>query len=297
MDNRKLGALQVAFAAFIWSFGGVFCKLLPWSAWSILGLRSLFGFFTLCLTRKSTRIRWTRGTVLGAAGISVTTLLYVFATKLTTAANAIALQYAMPLFVIILFWVFFHRKPSKTDVLTATSVFCGVILCSWEGITGGGGKWIGDVLGLLSALPFALVFFCARLPDTNSQDYILLGCLFNTPFSLYAFFDPQMTASPSHWLIIIAMGACMALGYYWIARGLEKVHPITGALLANLEIVLNPIWVYLFVGENPGGPSILGMVIIIAAVSLYSILGASAPRECERAGQEGVSYDLSDQRR
>lgn len=272
MNKRKIGAVQVLLAAVSWSFAGVFCKWLPWSSYTIIGLRSLFSAIILGLARGGFRMKITRGNLMGALGMAVTSFLFLSATKLTTSANAIVLQYAMPVVVIALCWIFYHRRPSRLDVVTALCVLCGVILCSWEGLTGGGGKLTGDILAIASAFSYALVFFSARLPDANTQDYVYLGATLTIPFMFYAPFDPAMTLNPVHWLAIVAMAICLAGGYYFISKSLNNVHPVTSALLANLEPVLNPLWVFIFLGENPGVYTLVGAVVVIVAVSIYSVL-------------------------
>ena len=273
MDKRKIGALQVLLGAACFSFAGVFCKWLPWSSWTIIGMRSLFSALLLGLARKSFRVRLSKGNRLGAIGMSATSVLFLTATKLTTAANAIVLQYAMPIFVILMCWIRYNQRPSRTDVITAACVLCGVVLCSWEGFTGGGGKLIGDLLGIASAVTYALVFFCARLPDTDPLSYTYLGSLLSLPFCISAFFDANVSANPMEWLVVAAMGLCLGGGYYFISRSLNNVHPVTSALIANLEPVLNPLWVFIFLGENPGVYTIIGMTIVIITVSIYSLLG------------------------
>lgn len=273
MSKQKIGALQVALAAACWSFAGVFCKYLPWNPFTIIGLRAIVCTLALRLTRKSFRVKITRGTLLGAVGMAATGVLFLCATKLTTSANAIVLQYAMPVFVFGLCWLFYRQKPSKIDVLTSVCVLIGVALCSLSGILGGGGKLTGDLLALVSAVTYSLVFFCARLPDTDAADYVYLGALISTPLALNAFFDPDMTLRLPHILAILAMGLCLAGGYFFISKSLNNVEPVTSALLANLEPVLNPIWVYLFLGENPGIFTVVGALIVIGSITVYSILG------------------------
>ena len=92
MNNRMKGSIQVALAAACWSFAGVFSKWIPWSSITLNGLRSLFGAVILCMLRRNVRIKLTKGTFLGALGVSLTSLLYMFAVKLTSAANAIVLH-------------------------------------------------------------------------------------------------------------------------------------------------------------------------------------------------------------
>lgn len=272
MNKQKIGAIQVFLAALCWSFSGVFTKYLPWSSFTIIGMRSFTAVLALGLSRKSFKVRLSKGNILGALGMSATCVLFLTATKFTSSANAIVLQYAMPVVVIALCWMVYKQKPSVKDVVTSVFVLCGVILCSWEGLTGGGGKLLGDMLGLLSAFTYALVFFCAKLPNTDAREYSYLGAIMCLPFSAYAFFDPKMTVEPVHLLAVAVMGLCLAGGYFFISLSLKNVSPVTSALLANLEPVLNPIWVFLFIGENPGRMSILGAAVVIITVTVYSLL-------------------------
>jgi len=272
MSKQKIGAIQVFLAALCWSFSGVFSKWLPWSAFTIIGMRSITALVALGVTRKSFKVRMSKGNILGALGMCLTSVLLLMSMKLTTSANAIVLQYAMPVVVIGLCWIVYKQKPTAKDVVTSVFVLCGVILCSWKGLTEGGGRLLGDILGLLSAFTYALVFFCAKLPDTDACEYSYLGAIMCLPFSLYAFFDPNMTTEPVHFLGIAAMGLCLAGGYFFISLSLKNVSPVTSALLANLEPVLNPIWVFLFVGENPGRMSIIGAAVVIITVTVYSLI-------------------------
>ncbi len=275
--NNKRGMLYVALGAIFWSFAGVLCKLIPWNPFAINGIRSLFAALLLVILRKRAKVRFTRGNILGAVGVAGTALLYMIALKFTSAANAITLQYAMPVFVILFCWLFYGQKPAMSNVITAAFIILGIILCSWEGITGqagGSGHAIGDAIALLSAVTFALVFFCSKLPDADSQEYSFLGLLMCAPFALYAFFDKNMTLVPTHWLAAILLACCLGLGYYFMAKGMNLVSPISAALISNLEPILNPIWVFVFMGENPGVLTIIGAVIVLTAATVYTLWGS-----------------------
>lgn len=274
--NNKRGALHVALGAICWSFAGVLCKFIPWSPFTINGIRSLFAAFLLGILRKRFSVRVTRGNLLGAVGVASTCILYMIALKFTTAANAIVLQYAMPVFVIAFCWIFYKQKPGMSNTITAAFVILGVILCSWEGLTGqagGSNHLLGDVIALISAVTFSLVFFCSRLPDADSQEYSYLGLLMCIPFAFYAFFDSKMTLVPAHWLAAILLAGCLGMGYYFIAKGMKQVSPISAALISNLEPILNPIWVFVFMGENPGVLTIVGAAIVLTAATVYTLLG------------------------
>ena len=123
-----MGAVQVALAAISWSFAGALSKSLPWNSLTINGVRSLVAAILLAFARGGVRVRLTRGTLLGAAGTALTGILYMVAVKLTTSANAIVLQYAMPAFVILFSWVFYGQKPGARQLVIAACIMAAVLL-------------------------------------------------------------------------------------------------------------------------------------------------------------------------
>ena len=272
MNQKRLGALDVALAAVSWSFAGVLGKSLPWSPLTMNGFRSLIAALLLGLSQGTMKVRLTRGTVLGALGVALTGILFMCATRLTSSAHAIVLQYAMPVFVILFSWIFFGQRPTRRNLVIAAFIMLGVVLCSWDGLAGG--NTLGDIIAILSAVTFAMVFFCAKIPGSDPRDYSYLGMLMCAPFSLYAFFDPHMTLRPVHWLIVVGLGVCLAGGYFFISRSMRRVAPITAALLANLEPILNPLWVFLFLGEQPGTLTLIGAGIVLVTATVYSLMPA-----------------------
>lgn len=278
MKDNHIGAIQVALGAIFWSFAGVLGKWLPWNALTINGVRSLVAAILMGLSRRSFKVRMSKGTVLGALGVMLTSILYMAAMKLTTSANAIVLQYAAPSFVILFSWLFYGQRPSLRSVITAALIMVGVVLCFADKM--GGGRLMGNILAILSAVTFALVFFCARMPDTNPAEYSYLGLLLCVPSALFGFFDPAMSAQPTQWLAAVGLGVCLAGGYYFVSAAMGKVSPIFAVLLSNLEPVLNPIWVALFLpqlGEVPGGLALIGSIIVLVTAAVYSLTGEKQP--------------------
>ena len=51
--------------------------------------------------------------------------------------------------------------------------------------------------------------------------------------------------------------------------------PISAALLANLEPILNPFWVFVFLGERPGALTVVGAAIVLAEATIYALLPAA----------------------
>lgn len=276
---KPSGALCIMIGCLAWSFAGVLSKWTPWGAYSIIGARSLFTVLVFAFKRKSLKIVFTRGNWIGAFGVAATSALFIIANKMTSAANAIVLQYAMPVVVILGYWIFQGKKPSLLDAGTGLSVMLGVVLCFMGGFRRG--ALLGDALALLSAFTFALVFFAARMKDADPTDYAYLGNILTSLFLIAVPFDPGFTLAPGALIAALLMGVCLSLGYLFFSAGMKaRVHPVTASILANVEPVMNPFWAFLFLGENPGALSLFGAALVLFSVSVYSVL---KPRQERRA--------------
>ncbi len=275
MKHRRQvpGALLILLAGASWSFSGVLSKWVPWGALSIIGVRSLLAAVGFGLIRGSFRLPKGRGNLLGALGVSLNSTAFIMANKLTTAANAVVLHYFMPIVVIFGSWLIYKQRPGKLDITASLLATLGIALCFYGGFAAGG--FLGDSLALISAFFFAFIFFAARLPGTDPVDYSYLGCLMNCLWLAFIPFDQHFVLAPEPILGILLMGAAYFGGYLMFSLGMRKqVNPVTASIITNIEPVLNPIWVFLFLGEQPGPLSILGAVLVIASVSVYSVMKA-----------------------
>ena len=271
MKKKWHAVLLIAAAGTCWSFAGLLSKFAPWSALSLVGFRAVFAVLLLGWVRKSFRPVHTLGNWLGGIGVVSTAILFIYANKLTSAANAIVLQYAMPAVVIILQGILFRVVPSKKDVVATLLVMTGVLLCFYQGL--GGGAFVGDMLSLLSSVTWALVFLAVRMPNVGAMSYAYMGNLLGCGFLIFMLFDPGIAAGGvTGWLAAMAMGLCLGVGYVCFGKGLEAgLSPTVAAIVSNVEPVLNPTWVFLFLGETPGALALMGAVIVLATVTWHSI--------------------------
>lgn len=115
----------------MFSISGVCVKLIPWSPLAINGARGAVGALVMGLwfVGAKHRFRLNGAVLTGALALCLTNILYVFSTKLTTAANAILLQYTSPIFVVLLLWLGFGKRPRKLDLVTCFSSSAG--FCSF----------------------------------------------------------------------------------------------------------------------------------------------------------------------
>ena len=250
-------------------------RFTPWSGFALAGYRSIVAVLLLGTIRKSFRPRNTLWNWLGALGVATTSTLFMMANKLTSAANAIVLQYAMTAIVIVVQIVFFHVRPRKLDVGAAALVMVGVVLCFCQGL--GRGQFLGDLVAFGSAFTWATVFLAAQMPGVDSLSYAYQGNLLACLFLLCLPSDPAVTASgPAGWIVPTVMGLCLGLGYVCFAMGMRsRLSPTVAAIVANVEPVLNPLWVLIFLGEAPGMLSFLGAAVVLATVTMYSLKSAN----------------------
>jgi drug/metabolite transporter (DMT)-like permease len=261
--------------ALLWSTAGLCVKLLPWSAFSIACIRGLLCGLLLLFMRLFKRpvvpLCFTRNNLLAGLCMFLTSSLYVMAIKLTTAANAIVLQYIAPI-VVLLYTIFVeHKRPSGVEILLTFIVFAGCALTFLSKLEIGG--MAGNILALLSGLALAGQILVNRRPDTVQQDGLLIGC----GMSFFAFLpflltDPGFLVTPG----TVGIGLFLGLVQYGLAnlcfaRGIRTTDAVSASLLFTIEPILAPVWVFLSIGEAPGGTAVAGFICVISAVTVHNI--------------------------
>ena len=277
--SSKKALLMGLGGALSWSFIGLFSKMSTLDPWLVVGLRAMVTASMLALLRRSYKIPFTRGNFMGALGVAGAGILYMIGVRYTSAANAVALQYAMTAIVLVVTVVKERRLPTVKEAVTVVCVFVGVILCSAQGF-GTGKASIGDLLCFLSAFAFAVVFLAGKRRDADPLAYTYLGNLFVLPFMLLA---KDFSVNAPQLGVCLLLGLANVGGYTLTGLAMRKLPSVTSAVLANLDPVLNPIWVFLFLGEFPGWLSLVGTVIVLATIMVYQLTQTkqSAPAAVE----------------
>lgn len=269
--------LLVVGAAVIWSTGGLFIKATQLSAFQLSFGRSLLAAITLAI--------FTRREGFGINPISAITsvlyaaliILFVSATKLTTAANAIFLQYTAPVYVLILEPIFYKEKFRARDFVTVALCLVGMSLffvgkLRPEDVS-------GNLLALGSGLCFALYFLLMRHPKSREVNRAssamygnLIAVLFCAPFFLRAIRTGIGAADLAciAYLGIVQIGIAYLLFTSAMAKG---VRSLDASIICYIEPVLNPVWVFLFLGERPSRWAIIGGAIIIVSVIAHTLTG------------------------
>jgi len=267
-SNRK-GPICMVAASICWSFGGICIKFIPWGAMSIIGLRAFLAAIVFAIYRRSVKITFTPGNILTAICLSATTVLFVFANKLTSAAAAILLQFTAPVFIILIQLIFYKKKPKPGEVIAVSVTILGMFLFFADKLESGG--LLGNILAIASGLCFAGVFVGNKREDTNPEQALLLGFIINSVIGLpFVFF--QATAEPAAWVAVLFLGIVqVGLAYVFFSVGIKNTPALLACLITAMEPVLNPVWVALATGEMPGNFAILGGAVIVLTVVAYNI--------------------------
>jgi len=268
LSDRK-GPLSMVAASVLWSFGGLCIKYIPWGAMSIVGLRAILAAVVFAVYRRGVKVDLSPGNILAAVCLSGTTILFVFANKLTTSAAAILLQFTAPIFIILIHLLFYRRKPKISEAVAVAVTIVSMLLFFAGNLDAG--DILGNILAIVSGLFMAGVYVCNKRPDTDPEQSLFLGFLINSVIGLpFAFFE--VTPDPLAWGSVIFLGLIqVGLAYVFFSNGIKKTPALLACLITALEPALNPLWVALFIGEGPGTFAAAGGVLIILTVVGYNI--------------------------
>ena len=277
LSERRKALLYLALAAILWSTSGLFVKILDWQPVSILAGRSLFAsiVFLIYLKRLPTRFSWWQ--VLAALMFILTQFLFITSTKLTTAANAIFLQYTMPIYVVLLAYWFLSEKPSRTDWLSMLIIFIGLALFFGDELSAEG--FYGNLLAILSGVTGAIMMVSFRAQkDGNPAESNLIAFLVTA--TLGAPFILKETWTVTNWSILAFLGIVqIGFAFIFFTKGIKHIPALEANLIGTLEPVLNPIWVFLFYGESMGKFALFGGLVVLGGVILSAVGSAKAAKE------------------
>ena len=281
--------LLMVITAVMWSMGGIFIKLISWSPFLIAGIRSAISgsVMALFMLHQGIRFKWNRYSFGAGIGLSFSATLFTIANKLTTAANAIVLQYTAPIFILVLSAVLFRQKLQRKEIAVVAITMLGMILFFFDQLSPG--NMLGNILGILAGIFLALMFvMVGRGGDDDATRMsgiltahamtVLIGVPVGVMVSLgvipAAGLEGAAAASPL-WLeilYVVILGVFqLGIPYVLYAIASKDCPPLACSLIGMLEPLLNPVWVAIFVGETPGMFALIGAVIIIATVSWWCI--------------------------
>jgi drug/metabolite transporter (DMT)-like permease len=273
--------LFVFAAAFLWSTGGLFIKWTEISGLALNFYRSLFAGLTIAILTRREGFGLNGVTLIATLLYAALVILFVLATKETTAANAIFLQYTAPVYVMIFEPLMYREKFRSRDLVTVLVCLSGMALffvgqLRPQDVT-------GNLMALASGVFFAFYFLMLRHPrarEVNRASSVIYGNLLvfivTAPWGIAAIssLQPHDVFAVSY-LGVVQLGIAYAFFTSGMARG---VRSLDAGIICYIEPALNPVWVFLFLNERPSRWALLGGAIIIVAVIIHTLVDARSKR-------------------
>jgi len=257
-------------AATLWSSGGVLIKSIDWNPLAIAGSRSLIAIVVISLLQPTTIKKLSWRVVPGALAYALTVILFVVATKLTTAANAIFLQYTAPIYIALISPWFLGERTRWQDWVLIAFALSGIALFFFDRLSLDG-FW-GIIAALGSGFSFAWMTILMRRQRNGSPEaVVLLGNLVALVLALPWMIPVVNLRQNAPWLLALGV-VQLAIPYLLYSAAIRHVRALNASLIGIIEPVLNPIWVMLLRAEIPAPWSVLGGAIVVASSLLRSVL-------------------------
>ncbi len=273
--DRGLGALALAGTSFLWSLAGLLIKLVDWNPFAIACGRSVVAAVFLLLWIRKPKFTFSFPQLGAAVASAATMVLFIYANKATTAANAILLQYGSPIYTAVLGAFLLKEKPRAEHWVAFAMVAGGMALFFMGDI--GGGSLPGNIAAVASGLTFAAYFVFMRMQKDGSplESNLLAHAITAVIGFVVALFMPAPQFNLKAAAAIGALGVFqIGLAAVLLSWGIKRVNAIQGSIITGLEPVFNPLWVFLALGEKPSPNALAGGAVIIAAVVGSSIVTA-----------------------
>ncbi len=273
VDRRK-AIFLLMIAAVLWSTSGIFLKILNWQPLAVLAGRSLFSSLVFLVYLRRLPRRFTRWQWVAAISSVLTQLLYITAIQMTTAANAIFLQYTAPIYILLLGYWFLREKPSRADWVAMLVIFAGLGLFFGDSLSPGG--FTGNLLAIISGVTMALMTVAMRAQkDGSPAESFLLANLLGVLIGGYFVFQQPWTVV--NWAVIGYLGIFqIGTAFLLYSMAIKVIPALEATLIGTLEPILNPVWVFFFLAEQPGPMALIGGLVVLVGVVISSIASAKA---------------------
>jgi drug/metabolite transporter (DMT)-like permease len=268
--DRKKALMLLMAAALLWSTGGLLIKSVTAHPLAIAGIRSALSCLVVLAFTGRPRFTWSIPQVGGALAYAATVICFVFATKLTTAANAILLEYTAPIYIALMGSWFLKERTTFGDWLMIGSCLVGMTLFFMDSLQPG--QLLGNIFGVLNGLTFSFLAISLRKQkDSSNLETILLGNAIVAVVGV-PFIAVHIPDSKSILLLFILGTVQLGLPYVFYAKAIQHVTALDSILIPIIEPILNPLWVFLLIGERPGPWAMAGGVIVLLSVTIRSVM-------------------------
>ncbi len=274
-EQRSLNPLfLVLIAVFLWSTGGLFIKLTTLDAYQVTFFSSLFAAITVIILTRKDGLKINGFGILTSIIYAALLFLFVWATKKTTAANAIFLQYTAPIYILILAPFIIGEKFRMRDLVTVVIVLAGMSLFFVGRLEIS--DYQGNIAALCSGVFLGLYILLLKHPRAegfNPTIAVIYGNLLLAVLTVPSGITALPIMTMLDWAAVVFLGVIqIGIAYVLFIKGVrEGTRPLDASLIGFIEPLLNPVWVFLFVGERPSQWALLGALIVVTAIFVHTI--------------------------
>lgn len=270
--DRRRAILFLVISAILFSTAGFLIKLVQLPSLALASGRSAIAALVIFAFIRRPKFTWSATQIGCAIACSGTVIFFVMANKMTTAANAILLQYTAPVYIALFGAWFIGERTRMLDWITIGLVIIGMVLFLLDGLSTG--NWRGNLVALLSAVCFAFFAMLLRKQkDSSPFESVLLGNILTAVIGLPALIQSNPDRNSLIGLVLLGVFQ-LGIAYVLFTRATQFVSALESVLIPVIEPILNPIWVALTVGETPTLLSLIGGVIVLGAVVGRGVLSS-----------------------
>lgn len=276
-SEHRRGIILVAAGSIVWSTAGLLARMAETDVWTTSFWRAVFCalFLTLVLIafdRKNLRqsiMSIGRPGVIVATLLSVDAILFILALHYTTVANTMFITATTPFIAAIISRVFLKERVRGKTWAATGAAFVGIALMVSESL--GTASLIGDGLAVIVTINFAIAIILMRRHRTiNMRPAVWLSALISVVLTA-PLATPLAVTAYDLGLLAIFGAVEMGLGIVLFTAGAQRIPAVEAAMIAILETILSPFWVWILLGEDPGPRTIAGGVIVILAVAAHTV--------------------------
>ncbi len=281
MKKENKAIIEMLVCAALWSTAGIFIKLLPWNGFAVAGLRSLIAGLTMAayMLIKKYRYALNRRTLVSGIFTACVYTCFAVSNKLTTAANAIVLQFTSPVFLVVFSALFLKQRIRRADIAVVIMTLLGIALFFLDQLKPG--YLLGNLVAIGAGMFMAGMFMTVGEMEGEERFSAIVTGQFITFLAGLPFIVITRPAfTPGAALSILALGVFqLGISYILYVKASRYCPPLACCLLGAVEPLLNPVWVFLFDGERPGFFALIGSVVVVASVTVWCVFGKEKAAE------------------
>jgi drug/metabolite transporter (DMT)-like permease len=276
---HRLGLILVTGSAIAWSTAGIFTRLIHLDSWTMLVWRGLFGaigslLFIVMRERGATLRSFLTMGWPGLLFVSLSTLgmtSFITSLRFTTVAHVAIVYATVPFMAAALAWLVMRERPGLSAVIAGLGALAGVAVM--VGFSSEG-NLTGDLLAFAMTVAMAAMMVLSR--HYRGIGVMQAACLASLLSSIVAIpFAGHLWVSGQDLFYLALFGIVnSAIGIVLFTLGSRLLQAIETGLIGSLDAPLAPIWVWLAFAETPTAATVVGGLIVFAAVFAHVVVSA-----------------------